>query len=48
VPADDKDNARLIVSRIVLDTLAGLKMTYPKTGAQRRRELQEIRKQLAK
>jgi len=48
VPADDKQNARLIVSRIVLDTLEGLKMTYPKTNAERRQELQSIRKQLAK
>jgi hypothetical protein len=30
VPADDKENARLIVSQIVLDTFEGLKMTYPK------------------
>ncbi|MDR3526407.1 MAG: polyphosphate kinase 2 family protein [Rhizomicrobium sp.] len=48
VPADDKENARLIVSQIVLDTLEGLKMTYPKTSAKRRRELAAIRKQLAK
>jgi len=48
VPADDKENARLIVSRIILDTLAGLKMTYPKTSTQRRQELQEIRKRLEK
>ena len=48
VPADDKENARLIVSRIVLDTLEGLKMTYPKTSAKRHRELLSIRKQLAK
>jgi PPK2 family polyphosphate:nucleotide phosphotransferase len=48
VPADDKENARLIVSRIVLDTLEGLKMTYPKTSAKRRRELLSIRKQLAR
>jgi len=48
VPADDKQNARLIVSRIVLDTLEGLKMTYPKTSAKRRRELLTIRKNLAK
>ena len=48
VPADDKENARLIVSQIVLDTLKGLQMTYPKTSAERRRELQSIRKQLAK
>jgi PPK2 family polyphosphate:nucleotide phosphotransferase len=48
VPADDKENARLIVSRIVLDTLEELKMTYPKASAQRHRELLSIRKQLAK
>ncbi|MGB7097299.1 MAG: ADP-polyphosphate phosphotransferase, partial [Xanthobacteraceae bacterium] len=48
VPADDKENARLIVSRIVLDTLEGLKMGYPKTTAKRRRELLSIRKELAK
>ena len=46
VPADDKRNARLIVSRIVLDTLAALKMAYPQTSAARRRELRSIRKQL--
>ena len=48
VPADDKDNARLIVSQIVLDALEGLKMSYPVVSAARRRELQTIRKQLAK
>ncbi len=48
VPADDKENARLIVSRIVLDTLAGLKMAYPKPDAGRRRELLAIRKGLAR
>jgi PPK2 family polyphosphate:nucleotide phosphotransferase len=47
VPADDKENARLIVSRIVLDTLLALEMSYPKASAQRRRELQAIRKRLA-
>jgi PPK2 family polyphosphate:nucleotide phosphotransferase len=46
VPADDKENARLIVSRIVVDTLEGLKMSYPKTSEKRRKELQAIRKQL--
>ena len=48
VPADDKENARLIVSRIILDTFDGLKMAYPKTSAKRRQELLSIRKQLAK
>jgi len=47
VPADDKQNSRLIVSQIVLDTLRGLKLAYPKTSASRRRDLQSIRKQLA-
>jgi PPK2 family polyphosphate:nucleotide phosphotransferase len=46
VPADDKENARLIVSQIVLDTLNGLKLAYPKTTATRRRELKAIRKLL--
>ena len=48
VPADDKENARLIVSQIVLDTLNELKMAYPKSSAKRRRELKSIRKLLAK
>jgi PPK2 family polyphosphate:nucleotide phosphotransferase len=46
VPADDKLNARLIVSRIVLDTLAELRLSYPKSTAGRRRELRQLRKQL--
>ena len=48
VPADDKENTGLIISRIVLDALESLKMAYPKTSPQRRRELQAIRKQLVK
>jgi len=48
VPADDKENARLIVSQIVLDTLQELKMAYPKTTAKRRQELNSIRKLLTK
>jgi PPK2 family polyphosphate:nucleotide phosphotransferase len=48
VPADDKENSRLIVSRIIVDTLESLSLRYPKPTAQRRRELRLIRKQLAK
>jgi PPK2 family polyphosphate:nucleotide phosphotransferase len=48
VPADDKENARLIVSHLVLDALKELKMAYPRTDAKRRRELRSIRKLLAK
>ena len=47
VPADDKKNSRLIVSRIVVEALEDLKMAYPETSAQRRRELLSIRKRLA-
>jgi PPK2 family polyphosphate:nucleotide phosphotransferase len=46
VPADDKENARLIVSQIVLDAFEGLKMAYPKTTAERHAELLAIRQQL--
>ena len=46
VPADDKEDARLIVSQIVLEALGGLKMAYPKTTAKRRAELLAIRKEL--
>jgi PPK2 family polyphosphate:nucleotide phosphotransferase len=46
VPADDKPNARLIVSRVVLDTLEELRLSYPKSSASRRRELRLLRKQL--
>jgi PPK2 family polyphosphate:nucleotide phosphotransferase len=46
VPADDKENARLIVSQIILDALNELRMAYPKTTAKRRRELKSIRKRL--
>ncbi len=48
VPADDKENARLIVSQIVLDALGELKMAYPRTTAKRRLELQAIKKLLTK
>ena len=48
VPADDKENARLIVSTIVLNALRSLEMAYPKTTAKRRAELLAIRKHLKK
>jgi PPK2 family polyphosphate:nucleotide phosphotransferase len=48
VPADDKENARLIVSEAILDSLKDLKMSYPEPTAKHRRELQSIRRQLAK
>ncbi len=47
VPADDKENARLIVSQIVLDTFDSLKMSYPKVSTEREQELASIRLQLS-
>ena len=46
VPADDKLNARLIVSRVVLDTIEELRLSYPKSSVSRRRELRLLRRQL--
>ncbi len=48
VPADDKENARLIVSEIILDTFKKLKMSYPETDVTRQQELLLIRSQLMK
>jgi len=47
VPADDKHNARLIISRIILDTFESLDLAYPKVGKERRKALRAMRKQLA-
>jgi PPK2 family polyphosphate:nucleotide phosphotransferase len=48
VPADDKENARLIVSQIILNTLQNLKMRYPEVGDERKKQLQAIRRRLSK
>ena len=48
VPADDKHNARLIVSRIIVDTLDGIDMAYPRPDAKHRRELHSLRARLMK
>ncbi len=46
VPADDKLNARLIVSQVVVDTLKKLDMKYPEVTAEHHKELLELREQL--
>ncbi len=46
VPADDKRNARLIVSSILLETFARLQMAFPRSTPARRRELGAIRRRL--
>jgi PPK2 family polyphosphate:nucleotide phosphotransferase len=48
VPADDKENARLIISQVILDTFDGLEMNYPKLDKSSRKKLQSIRRMLAK
>ena len=48
IPADDKLNARMLVSEVVLDTLLKLNMSYPKTTPERKRELDTIRERLEK
>ncbi len=46
VPADDKQNARLIVSEIIFHTLTALDLSYPEAPPQRYKELTDIRKRL--
>jgi len=48
IPADDKKNARLLLSQIILDLLEGLDLRYPKPNAARKKELVAIRKELAR
>ena len=46
IPADDKENARVIVSQIILDTLDDLGLHYPEADKAHRKELRLVRKQL--
>ena len=48
VPADDKRNARLIISGVLLKVLGELNLRYPKTDARRRVELKRLRRLLAR
>ncbi len=47
VPADDKRNARLIVSQVITDALAKLDMSYPTLDADQARKLGSMREALA-
>ncbi len=46
VPADDKNNAHLIVSEVILEGLRELKLSYPKMTRDQRRELEKVRRSL--
>ena len=48
VPADNKENAWLIVSQILLNVLNELELSYPTASAKRLEELKSIRKSLSK
>ncbi|MBC8134658.1 MAG: polyphosphate kinase 2 family protein [Fibrella sp.] len=48
VPADDKENARLIISQVIVDTLGSLQVDYPAVTEAQRGELQSMRAMLAK
>jgi PPK2 family polyphosphate:nucleotide phosphotransferase len=48
VPADDKKNARLIISSVLNETLAELKMKYPRIDPALKREIKRLRAALAK
>jgi PPK2 family polyphosphate:nucleotide phosphotransferase len=46
VPADDKRNARLIVSAILVDLMRGLDLRYPVVDPAKQKELRSIRRRL--
>ena len=46
IPADDKDYMRVAVARVMVETLEGLDLSYPKLDAARRRDLAEGRRRL--
>jgi PPK2 family polyphosphate:nucleotide phosphotransferase len=48
IPSDDKPNARLIISEVLVQVLKSLRMGTLEPGKERRRELQKIRKMLVK
>jgi len=48
IPADDKLNTQILISRVVLETMSKLKMAYPAPTPERRAELQAIRTILTK
>ncbi|WP_454623405.1 ADP-polyphosphate phosphotransferase [Brucella anthropi] len=47
VPADDKNNAHLIISQIILDAFGSMELAYPVPNAARQAELQSFRARLA-
>lgn len=46
IPADDKKNARLLVSHILVETLAKLELDYPEPTSEQERFIREMKKEL--
>lgn len=44
VPADDKENARLIIADIIVDTLRDMELDYPKLTVEQEKELEQAKK----
>jgi PPK2 family polyphosphate:nucleotide phosphotransferase len=47
VPGDDKENARLMISQILVERFRQLKLTYPKLNAAQKNKIAKLKKQLA-
>jgi len=48
VPADDKPNARLIIAKVILETLGRLELDWPQPSKAHLKDLRQMRKLLAK
>ena len=48
IPADNKGDTRLLISKVILETLEGMKMSYPQAGPERKKQLNQIRRMLTK
>ncbi len=46
IPADDKENARLLIADVIVDTLRDMQLNYPVLSAVQQQELQQARKLL--
>ncbi len=46
VPADDKENSRLIIADIIVETLKDMQLSYPKLSAAQQQELAQAKKML--
>ena len=48
IPADDKENARLMIADIIVDTMRGLQLQYPVLDSRRQKELNAAKRSLLK